>query len=359
MIILLHPDAGLPERSSVQAALAALDVVVEEVRLANRIGLVVTGGDRTLPADALARIPGVDRVVPLDARVTLAESTRTDGPHCVSLGPARFGGGFFSVVAGPCTVESADDLLAVARGVRAAGATALRGGVFKTRTSPLAFQGGGTAALDRLVDTARRVGLPFFTELTDPRQVAQVGERIDGVQIGARNMQNFPLLGEVAQLGKPILLKRHMAADVDEWLLAAEYILRAGNDQVVLCERGVRTPDRHVRYLLDVGVVPYLKQRVGLPVVVDPSHAAGDWRLVPALARAAAAAGADGLLVEVHGRPEATRCDAWQALPPHDFEQLMGDVEAIVKLSGRTVCKPDAVAPASLAHPPTNEAMSA
>jgi 3-deoxy-7-phosphoheptulonate synthase len=359
VIILLHPDAGLPERSSVLAALAALDVFVEEVRLANRTGLVVTGGDRTLPADALARIPGVDRVVPLDSRTTLVESTRLHGPHSVSLGNARFGDGSFAVVAGPCTVESADDLLTVARRVRAAGATALRGGVFKTRTSPHAFQGGGRDALERLADAAAEVGLPFFTELTDPRQVAQVGDRIDAVQIGARNMQNFPLLAEVASLGKPVLLKRHMAADVDEWLLAAEYLLRGGNDQVVLCERGVRTPDRHVRFMLDLGVVPYLRQRVGLPVVVDPSHAAGDWRLVPALARAAAAAGADGLLIEVHGRPESTRCDAWQALPPDDFDRLMVEVGAIVGMLGRSLCTPGPAVSSARNSPPSNEAMSA
>lgn len=355
MIILLHPDAGLPERSAVQAALAALDVAVEEVRLGDRIGLVVTGGDQTLPADSLARIPGVDRVIPLGRRVSLAESTRKDGARTVALGPARFGGGHVSVVAGPCTVESRDDLLAVAHRVRAAGATALRGGVFKTRTSPHAYQGGGDLALDLLEEAAATIGLPYFTELTDPRQVARVGSRVNGVQIGARNMQNTALLAEVAALGKPVLLKRHMAADVDEWLLAAEYILAAGNDQVVLCERGVRTPDRHVRYMLDLGVVPYLKQRVGLPVVVDPSHAAGDWRLVPALARAAVAAGADGLLIEVHGRPESTRCDAWQALPPADFDVLMRDIAGLVALSGRTLCVP----PPTTSSRPSNEALSA
>jgi 3-deoxy-7-phosphoheptulonate synthase len=356
VIILLHPDAGLPQRSSVQAALTALDLEVDEVRLADRLAFVVTGGDRSHPADAIARIPGVDRVVPLGTRAGLVEATAGGEGRTVSLGDARFGGGFVSVVAGPCTVESRADLLDIALKVKASGATALRGGVFKTRTSPHAYQGGGERALDTLVDVSRSLGLPFFTELTDPRQVSQVGDRVDGVQIGSRNMQNFPLLTEVAALGKPILLKRHMAADVDEWLMAAEYLLKGGNDQIVLCERGVRSPDKHVRFLLDVGVVPYLKQRIGLPVVVDPSHAAGDWRLVPALARAALAAGADGLLVEVHGRPETTHCDAWQALPPEDFDLLLKDVAALARLMGRTLCEPKQAPPRS---EPSNEAMSA
>lgn len=359
VIILLHPDAGLPQRSSVQAALTDLDLQVEETRLGDRLAFVVTGGDRTLPADALARIPGVERVLSLGSTKSLVERTADHGERQVSLGHASFGAGRVAVVAGPCTVEGVDDLLAVAQRVKAAGATALRGGVFKTRTSPHAFQGGGEQALDRLVEVSRAVGLPFFTELTDPRQVSSVGERLDGVQIGARSMQNFPLLTEVAALGKPVLLKRHMAATVDEWLLAAEYLLNGGADDVVLCERGVRTPDRHVRSMLDLGVVPYLKRRIGLPVVVDPSHAAGDWRLVPALARAALAAGADGLLVEVHGRPEATRCDAWQALPPDDFDALMRDADALARLTGRTLCRPTSASAAAKASSSSNEALSA
>jgi 3-deoxy-7-phosphoheptulonate synthase len=167
--------------------------------------------------------------------------------------------------------------------------------------------------------------------------VEEVVGLVDGIQIGARHMQNFPLLVEAGRTGKPVLLKRHMAADVDEWLLAAEYVLATGNEDVILCERGLKSGERHVRYLLDVGVIPYLKQRVGLPVIVDPSHAAGDWRLVPPLARAAVAAGADGLIVEVHPRPEATRSDALQALPPDGFLRLMDEVRALAAMDGRAV----------------------
>lgn len=339
VLILLDPDAGPQQRATVRDQLLRLDVTTDEVVVGARHGLVVTGGTKR-PADSLARIPGVAQVVPLAEAQTRVAATLADGPRTVQLGNARFGGGHVSLIAGPCTVEDADVLRQVARAVRDAGAVALRGGVFKVRTSPSSYQGGGRKALDDLSATARELGLPFFTELTDPRQVAEVGELVDGVQIGSRHMQNFPLLVEAARLGKPILLKRHMAASAGEWLDAAEYVLREGNEQVVLCERGVKSSHRHVRNMLDVGVVPWLKQRMGLPVVVDPSHAAGDHRLVPALARAAITAGADGLLVEVHPCPETTSCDAAQALPPEVFAQLAADVRQLVAMDGRTLCEP-------------------
>ncbi|MFT7463349.1 MAG: 3-deoxy-7-phosphoheptulonate synthase [Pseudohongiellaceae bacterium] len=344
LIILLRPDAGLPERSSVRAALDELKLVVEETRLVDRIAFLVTGGDTSWPVDSLARIPGVDKVVPLARDTSLVSGTYDEKGigRTISVGSARFGGGQVGLIAGPCTVESPEALLQIGQSVRASGAAALRGGAFKVRTSPHSYQGGGPTALAELAAVAREVGLPFFTELNDPRQVAEVVDVMDAIQIGARHMQNFPLLKEAAATGMPILLKRHMAADVKEWLLAAEYILQAGNDQVILCERGIKTADQHVRFMLDVGVIPYLKQRVGLPVVVDPSHAAGDWRLVAPLARAAIAAGADGLLVEVHPRPETTRCDASQALPTTDFETLAQDVRQLLALDGRQLCEPRA-----------------
>lgn len=342
MLILLHLDAGPDESARVRQVLAQLDVEVQGITLGERRGFLVVGGERAIPKDSLARIPGVAKVITLTERATLVHGTWKEAGHTVSLGPARFGGGSLSVIGGPCTIEDTDALREVALAVRDAGAAALRGGVFKVRTSPYSFQGGGTTALAALVAVSREVGLPFFTEFTDPRQVGEVGELVDGIQIGARHMQNFPLLQEAARLQKPILLKRHMAADVDEWLSAAEYVLQCGNDKVILCERGLRSADKHVRFLLDVGVVPYLKQRVGLPVIVDPSHAAGDHTLVPALARAAIAAGADGLIVEVHPRPETTRCDARQALSPKDFARLMQDVRSLAAMSGRVVAEPAA-----------------
>jgi 3-deoxy-7-phosphoheptulonate synthase len=333
LIILLHLDAGPAERAAVRAALQRLGLAIEEARLGERTTFWVSGAD--VPAESLARLPGVERVVPVGSRSPLVEATRVPGGRPVSVGGATFGGGHVAVIAGPCTVEEPGALRDVARFVARAGAAALRGGVFKARTSPHAYQGGGTSALRELHAAAREVGLPCFTELTDPRQVAEVAEWADGLQIGARHMQNVPLLVEAARTGKPVLLKRHMSADVDEWLLAVEYMLKTGNERIILCERGLRSAERHVRYLLDVGVVPWLKQRIGLPVIVDPSHSAGDWSLVAPLARAAIAAGADGLIVEVHHRPETTRCDAQQALPFNDFARLVQDVRALAALDGR------------------------
>jgi 3-deoxy-7-phosphoheptulonate synthase len=337
LIIVLHPAAGPNERAAVRAALQRLGAKAEESRLGDRTAYWVSG-ESLPPADSLQRLPGVERVVPLASRAPLAEATPQGAQ--VRVGEAVFGGGRVSVIAGPCTVEDPAALRDIARFVQQAGASALRGGVFKVRTSPHNYQGGGSAALGELHAAARETGLPFFTEITDPRHVAEVADVADGLQIGARHMQNFPLLLEAASTGKPLLLKRHMAADVDEWLLAVEYVLKAGNPHVILCERGLKSAEKHVRYLLDVGVIPWIKQRVGLPVIVDPSHAAGDWRLVPALARAAIAAGADGLIVEVHPRPETTRCDALQALPPADFARLMHDVRALAALDGRSVGEP-------------------
>ncbi|MGQ0553051.1 MAG: 3-deoxy-7-phosphoheptulonate synthase [Planctomycetota bacterium] len=329
----------------VRSTLEGLGLSLEDLRLGDRSGFLASlrpGSDpeSAIPAESLARIPGVDRVLPLAPRSPLTLSTWREGGQAVQVGAARFGGGSVGVIAGPCTVEDPAALREIARQVRSAGAAALRGGVFKVRTSPHAYQGGGLEALHELRTVSREVGLPFFTELTDPRQVSQVADLVDGIQIGARHMQNFPLLTEAGATGKPILLKRHMAADLDEFLLAAEYVLKTGNERVLLCERGLKSAERHVRYLLDLGAVPWLKQRVGLPVLVDPSHSAGDWRLVPALARAAIAAGADGLIVEVHPRPETTRCDALQALPISDFQQLMEQVRALAALDGRTLSTP-------------------
>jgi 3-deoxy-7-phosphoheptulonate synthase len=221
LIILLHLDAGPAERAAVRAALQRLGAQAEEAQLGERTAFWVSG-ESLPPAESLARLPGVERVVPLSSRAPLAEATLQGGGRQVRVGEAVFGGGQVAVIAGPCTVEDPAALRDVARSVQAAGAAALRGGVFKVRTSPHNYQGGGLSALRELHATSRELGLPFFTEVTDPRQVAEVAELADGLQIGARHMQNFPLLVEAARTGKPLLLKRHMAADVDEWLLAVE-----------------------------------------------------------------------------------------------------------------------------------------
>jgi len=339
LIIFCHPDATAGTSLGVRRALHRLGLEPEEARLDGRVAFVVDGPS-PVPPESLERITGVARVVSFASATPRLDATREAGERVVACGPARFGAGHVSVVAGPCTIESEGALLEVARRAAAAGAVALRGGAFKARTAPDAFQGRGAEGVMVMRAVAQQVGLPFFTELTDPRQVEAVAGALDGIQIGARHMQNVPLLREAAATGKPVLLKRHFGASVDEWLQAAEYVLEAGNDRLILCERGVRAPGHHVRFLLDVGVVPYLKQRLGLPVIVDPSHAAGHASLVAALGRAAVAAGADGLIVETHHEPETTRCDARQALPPDELTTLVDDVERIAAMQGRALVRP-------------------
>jgi 3-deoxy-7-phosphoheptulonate synthase len=258
----------------------------------------------------------------------------------VEVGPARFGGGHVSIVAGPCAVEDEDRLFEIARSVAASGATLLRGGAFKPRTSPYSFCGLGRHGLELLARAGAETGLPVVTEVLDPRDVGRVHEHADVFQIGSRNMSNAALLTEVGRTDKPVLLKRGMASTVREFLLAAEYVLAAGNPNVVLCERGVRGFDRITRNLLDVGAIAYLKQVTHLPVVADPSHAAGRTDLVRPIARAGVASGADGLLVEVHPAPLEVRSDGAQALSLEDFEALARDVRALVELDGRRLAVP-------------------
>jgi 3-deoxy-7-phosphoheptulonate synthase len=247
----------------------------------------------------------------------------------------RFGAGSFVVMAGPCAVEGRDQLLTAARSVAAAGAAMLRGGAFKPRTSPRSFQGLGEEGLRYLAEASRMTGLPVVTEVLDPRQVELVSEHVAMLQIGSRNMQNFPLLREVGRLQKPILLKRGAAATLDELLSAADYILEEGNTNVVLCERGVRSFDPATRYLLDLTAVPLLQSRSPLPVVVDPSHGTGNRDLVLPMVRAALAAGADGVLVEVHPEPQAALSDGPQALEPEDFSALMAEIRRWISPTGR------------------------
>ena len=243
-------------------------------------------------------------------------------------------------MAGPCAVESEQQLFAAADAVLAAGASMLRGGAFKPRTSPQSFQGLGKRGLDLLTAASARTGLPVVTEVLDPRDVQLVGEHAAMLQVGSRNMQNFALLREVGRRGLPVLLKRGAAATIEELLQAAEYVLAEGNDRVVLCERGLRSFDPSARYVLDLAVVPALRERTELPVIVEPSHGTGRAALVPSMAKAALAAGADGLLIEVHPRPADARCDGPQALLPADFASLMVELRRLLPMLGRRLLRP-------------------
>ena len=265
----------------------------------------------------------------------LAERRPGQPTTVVRVGPVAFGGARVVLVGGPCAVESREQLLASAEQAAAAGAVMLRGGAWKPRTSPYDFQGLGREGLALLAEARRRTGLPVVTEVLDPRDVATVAATADMLQIGSRSVQNFPLLREAGASGRPVLLKRGMMTTVDEWLAAAEHVLAAGGRDLVFCERGIRTFEPALRNSLDLGSVVVLKERTHLPVIVDPSHAAGDARWVAALARAAVAAGADGLLVETHSRPDQALSDAGQSLDAAAFADLAASCRAVARAVGR------------------------
>ena len=279
--------------------------------------------------------PGVDKVIPILKPYKLASKEQHREASVFEIGGARIGGDHFALIAGPCTVESRDQLLATAEIVRDAGANMLRGGAYKPRTSPYAFQGLGVEGLKLLAEAKDATGLPIVTELMDARDIEPVLEVADVIQVGARNMQNYGLLTELGRAGRPVLLKRGLSGTLEEFVMAAEYILKEGNEQVMLCERGIRTFETAYRFTLDLMAVPVLKQMTHLPVVVDPSHAAGRRDLVESLSLAAAAAGADGIIVEVHPNPEEAICDGPQALRASEFAAYAQKVEQVAQIAGK------------------------
>ena len=321
--------------------------VLERLADAGARGHVSTGdvvtvigviGDR----EVIAGIPleaflGVDKVLPIlrPYKLVSREFRRTD--TIIEVGAGKIGGSHVGLIAGPCSVESREQLLSAARYVKEAGASMLRGGAFKPRTSPYAFQGLGIEALEILAEAREETGLPVVTELMDPRHLEAVAEYADVIQIGARNMQNFYLLSAVGEVDRPILLKRGLSATIDELLMAAEYIANAGNSRVILCERGIRTFETATRNTLDLSAVPIIKQRSHLPVIVDPSHATGKVDLVEPLSLAALAAGADGLLIESHPVPEAALCDGGQSLNPREFVRTANRIRELATWLGKSI----------------------
>jgi 3-deoxy-7-phosphoheptulonate synthase len=285
----------------------------------------------------LEGMAGVDRVVPISRPYKLASSELAHhAPTSFEIaGRTIGGGGTFCLIAGPCTVETREGTFSVAEAVKAAGASMLRGGAFKPRTSPFAFKGLGVEGLRILAEVREATGLPVVTELLDTQHADALAEHADVVQIGARNMQNYALLEVAGKLGLPVLLKRGLSSSLDELLMAADYILKEGNERLMLCERGIRTFETATRFTLDLGAVPWLKLHTHLPVIVDPSHASGDRRLVEPLSRAAAAVGADGIIVEVHEDPEHAVCDGPQAVYASAFAELARDVAQHAALMGK------------------------
>ena len=296
-------------------------------------------GDREHVANlGLEWAPGVDHLVPILKPYKLASAQYRRGERTVvDVEGRKIGGSHFATIAGPCTVESHDVMLESARIVRDAGAQLMRGGAYKPRTSPYSFQGLGEAGLRLLAEAKEETGLPVVTELMDVRDLDAVAEVADVIQLGARNMQNYTLLTELGRAGKPVLLKRGLSATLEELLMAAEYVLKEGNPDVLLCERGIRTFEPAYRFTLDLMAVPVLRELTHLPVIIDPSHAAGKRSLVEPLSLAAAAAGADGLIVEVHPCPEEAVCDGPQALLAEEFAEYLRRVEAVAELAGKSL----------------------
>jgi 3-deoxy-7-phosphoheptulonate synthase len=290
---------------------------------------------KELLAERLATLPFVERVVPILKPYKLVSREGHPEPSTIPVGDATVGGRQLCVVAGPCAVESREQILATAAEVKAAGATMLRGGAFKPRTSPYDFQGLKEAGLDLLREARQQTGLPIVTELVDVRDLERVVEVADVLQLGTRNMQNFALLSAVGDCRTPVILKRGMSATLEEWLKAAEYLMARGNHFVILCERGIRTFETYTRNTLDLSAVPAVKELTHLPVFVDPSHGAGRRSLVAPLSLAAIAAGADGLLIEVHPQPEQAVSDAQQQLTPNEFAALMTSLRPIAEAVGR------------------------
>lgn len=325
MIAVLRPGTDRMQADSFRAWLAQNGCAASAVQVGTRVVVTLAEGCHAPDVETVKNHPAVEGVKQTDEPFFLVSRAHHPADRIVPVGRASFGGGHFQCIAGPCAIESAEQILQTAQAVKAGGATLLRGGAFKPRTSPYDFQGMGAEGLSLLKQAGRETGLPVVSELMDMRDLP-LFEDVDLIQIGARNMQNYALLKELGSCGKPVLLKRGFANTLDEFLLSAEYIALAGNENIILCERGTRTFDSSVHHALDLSAVAVLKQRSCLPVVVDPSHAAGDAALVPALAMAAVAAGADGLMMEVHSAPACALCDGMQALLPDTFANVMGKV---------------------------------
>ena len=337
MIIVMRHGATNKEVSEVIKRVQDLGYQVHLSRGVERTIIGVIGDERPLAAQPLELLPGVEQVLPILKPYKLASRDFHPEDSVISLNGVEIGGKRVVVMAGPCSVENWEQILTAARAVKEAGASVLRGGAFKPRTSPYSFQGLGEEGLKMLRAAADETGLLVVTEVMAPEQVDLVCQYADILQIGTRNMQNYNLLHAVGESGHPVLLKRGMSSTIEELLLAAEYILSHGNYRVMVCERGIRTFETATRNTLDINAVPVIKQLSHLPVIVDPSHATGRWDLVGAAARAAVAAGADGLLIEVHPEPDKALSDGQQSLKPETFRELMAQIRRVAEAVGRTV----------------------
>jgi 3-deoxy-7-phosphoheptulonate synthase len=337
MVIVTKPGITEAELDHIRERVEALGLRTHVSRGEERTIVGCIGDEAPLREAALLSMPGVEAVIPVVKPYKLASRDFVASPTVVRVGATAIGARALAVIAGPCSVEGREMLRETARSVKAAGAVMLRGGAFKPRTSPYAFRGLGHEALEMLVEVRRESGLPVVTEVMDTRDVELVAAHADMLQIGARNMQNYALLSEVGRLHRPVLLKRGLSATISELLLAAEYVMSQGNPNVVLCERGIRSFDTSTRNTFDLAAIPVLKRETHLPVIADPSHAGGRRDLVAPLAFGAIAAGADGLIVEVHPAPERALSDGDQSLDLEEFREMMQKVAAFAEVAGRSL----------------------
>ena len=337
MVIVMKPGTSQEE---IHRLAGQLEEQGLKVGITNGVGCSILGlvGDTTaVDMDKLSINDHVERVMRVSEPYKRANRKFHPEDTVVRVGDVKIGGGNFAVMAGPCSVESEAQIIEVAEDVKASGASLLRGGAFKPRTSPYSFQGMGVEGLELLLEARAATGLPVVTEIMSPKYCELFEEKVDVVQIGARNMQNFDLLKEVGRMSKPVLLKRGLSNTYEEWIMSAEYIMSEGNENVILCERGIRTFETATRNTLDISAIPEVKRMSHLPVIVDPSHSGGYYWLVEPLAMAAVAAGADGLIVEVHNDPACAKCDGQQSLTPKHFDQLMDKVRTLTALTGKTI----------------------
>jgi 3-deoxy-7-phosphoheptulonate synthase len=352
MIVVMRKGVTREEIAGVEARIRQEGLLPHTSQGVDTVIVGVIGRRPDGMLERMERLPGVEQVIPINQPYKLAAKDFRAAPTTIPLGNAVLGTDDVVIMAGPCTVESRAQVVETARGVRAHGAHVLRGGAYKPRSSPYSFQGLGEEGL-RLLQEARELsGLPVITEVMEPGTVELVAEYADVLQVGARNCQNYPLLREVGRVDKPVMLKRGPGCSIEEWVMAAEHIMSQGNMQVMMCERGIKTFETYTRHTLDLSAVPIVKRLTHLPVVVDPSHGTGKWYLIKSMCQAAVAAGADGLLIEVHPTPDTALCDGAQSLTIENFAECVQGIRRVAEAVGRRVPPTSAVAASAVPAPP-------
>ena len=337
MIVVFKQNTPAKAIEELSKSISSMGVQVNKVVGSEATILGIVGDTSNVDMKILEANENVERVMRVSEPFKKANRKFHPDPTIVNAGGTQVGGKSIALIAGPCSVESEKQIVGIAEAVKKSGATMLRGGAFKPRTSPYSFQGLKYEGLELLKEAKAATGLPIVTELMSPYDIDRFVRDVDVIQIGARNMQNFELLKELGKINKPVLLKRGLSATIEEWLMSAEYILSGGNSDVILCERGIRTFETYTRNTLDLSAIVAIKQLSHLPVIVDPSHATGKAWMVPALARAAIAVGADGLIIEVHNDPEHALCDGSQSIRPEQFDEVVKDLRTIAPVVGREV----------------------